>query len=62
MPKVIIYSSICHNNENAIGMPSPEPVEFIDFIKNPNLFVPVRKLKTEEIAKVAEILDFSEDY
>lgn len=53
MSKVIIYSSICNNNENAIGMPSPEALEFINFIKNPNLFVPVRKLKAEEIAKVA---------
>ena len=42
--------------------PSPEISEYVCMNQKPRLIVNIRKLKSEEVAKVATVLDFNEDY
>lgn len=42
--------------------PSPEISEFACMNPKPRLIVNIRKLKSEEVAKVATVLDFNDDY
>lgn len=42
--------------------PSPEMSDYACISQKPRRIVNIRKLKSEEVAKVATVLDFNEDY
>lgn len=61
MSKVILHAPYLRKAVTSIGAPSPETPQFPSLNQNPRAYVKIRKLKSEEIAKVATILDFSDD-
>ena len=61
MSKVILHATQLRKAMTSISAPSPETSQFASLNANQRGYVKVRKLKSEEIAKVATILDFSED-
>lgn len=62
MSKVILPTPCFRKAVTSIGSPSPESPQFSTLGPKPRNFVQIRKLKSEEIAKIATVLDFSEDY
>lgn len=62
MSKVILHAPYLRKAVTSVGSPSPETTQFASLNQNPRSYVKIRKLKSEEIAKVAAILDFSDDY
>lgn len=61
MSKVILHVNQLRKAMTSISSPSPETSQFASLNPNPRGYVKIRKLKSEEIAKVATILDFSEN-
>lgn len=61
MSKVILPSPCFRKAITSIGSPSPEPLPFASLDPQPRTYFQIRKLKSEEIAKIATVLDFSED-
>lgn len=62
MSKVILHAPYLRKAMTSIASPSPESPELASLNPKPRGYVQIRKLKSEEIAKVAAVLDFSEDH
>lgn len=62
MSKALLSFTSCRKAISCVSAPSPEIQEFASLNPKPKRTVNVRKLKSEEIAKVATILDFNDDY
>ncbi len=62
MSKVILPTPCFRKAITSIGSPSPESPQLATLDAKPRTYIQIRKLKSEEIAKIATVLDFSEDY
>jgi hypothetical protein len=61
MSKVILQTCYLRKAISAAGAPSPECPEIDDIKARPRHFERIRKLHSHEVAKVATVLDFSDD-
>lgn len=62
MPKTILVAPYLRKAVTAIASPSPELPELASLNPKPRHIVNIRKLKSEQVAKVATVLDFNDDY